>query len=164
MSQASRADKYALMGDSVTNFYRATNYLFWADHANSPLLAPFGGVKETRIWLHGDCHVENIGAISNNQGQVVYALDDFDDALIGDYQLCLGRLATSLILPLRENSGFSPNDEENLLNALSSSYLNTLSIYRDNNAEKSRVFTAANTPSPLSDFLADTTRKSSRVR
>jgi uncharacterized protein (DUF2252 family) len=163
MTPAQRADKYALMGGPLTSFYRATNYLFWADHANSPLLRPFGGVKETRIWLHGDCHVENIGAISNSDNQVVYDLDDFDDAVIGDYQLDLWRLATSLILSLRENSGFSPNDEELLLNSLSTSYLTTLSFYRDNNAEKTRTFTANNTPSPLSDFLADTVRKSSRL-
>ena len=164
MSNQTRDDKYALMGDSVVSFYRATNYLFWADHAATPLLKPYGGVKETRIWLHGDCHVENIGAIENNQEQVVYDLDDFDDAVIGDYQLDLWRLATSLILLLRENSGFSPADEENLINALSGSYLSTLAIYRDNDAEKTRVFTANNTPSPLSDFLADTARKASRLR
>lgn len=164
MTPQGRADKYALMGDSVVSFYRATNYLFWADHASSPLLAPYGGSKETRIWLHGDCHVENIGALSNSQNQVVYDLDDFDDAVIGDYQLDLWRLATSLILLLRENSGFAPNDEELLLNALSGSYLSTLGIYRDNDAEKTRIFTANNTPAPLSDFLADTARKASRLR
>jgi uncharacterized protein (DUF2252 family) len=164
MSPQSRADKYALMGDSVVSFYRATNYLFWADHATSPLLAPYGGVKETRIWVHGDCHVENIGAMSNSQNQVVYDLDDFDDAVIGDYQLDLWRLATSLLLLLRENSGFAQNDEELLLNALSGSYLSTLAIYRENDAEKTRVFTANNTPSPLSDFLADSARKASRLR
>ena len=164
MSPARRADKYALMGDSVMSFYRATNYLFWADHATSPQLNTFGGVKETRVWLHGDCHVENIGAISNSLGDVVYDLDDFDDGVIGDYQLDLWRLATSLVLLLRENSGFSPSDEENLLNALSSSYLTTLTNYRDTNAEKSRTFTAANTPTLLSDFLTETTRKSNRLR
>lgn len=164
MTPLRRADKYALMGDSVRSFYRATNYLFWADHTTSPLLNTFGGVKETRIWLHGDCHVENIGAISNSHEEVVYDLDDFDDAVIGDYQLDLWRLATSLILLLRENSGFSPSDEENLLNSLSGSYLSTLSSYRNSDAEKTRIFTAANTPSPLSDFLADTARKSGRLR
>ncbi len=164
MSAARRADKYALMGDSITNFYRATNYLFWADHANSPLLNTFGGVKETRTWLHGDCHVENIGAISNSMGQVVYDLDDFDDSVIGDYQLDLWRLAISLVLLLRENHGFSPHDEESLLNALSGSYLTMMSIYRYNNTEKTRVFTANNTPNPLSDFLAETEQNTSRLR
>lgn len=164
MSPSRRAEKYALMGDSVMSFFRATNYLYWADHAHSPLLLPFGGVPQTRIWLHGDCHVENIGALANSQGQVVYDLDDFDDAVIGDYQLDLWRLATSLVLLLRENSGFSASDEENLLNALSTSYLMTLGSYQGNPPEQTRIFTASNTPSPLSDFLSDTTRKSSRLR
>lgn len=164
MPQARRADKYAQMGDSVISFFRATNYLFWSDLAASPLLRDFGGSKQTRIWLHGDCHVENISAITTSGDDIVYGLDDFDDAVIGDYQLDLWRLATSLILLLRERGGFTANDEVNILNALSGSYLSTVASVRDNNLELSRTFTATNTPSPLSDFLIETKRKAVRLR
>lgn len=164
MPLARRADKYAQMGDSLMSFYRATNYLFWSDYAVSPLLRDFGGSKATRIWLHGDCHVENISAITTHTDDIVYGLDDFDDAVIGDYQLDLWRLATSLILLLRERGGFTPGDEVSILNALASSYLSTLASVRDNNNELTRTFTASNTPSPLSDFLVETKRKAGRLR
>lgn len=164
MPPARRADKYAQMGDSLMSFFRATNYLFWSDYARSPLLRDFGGSKATRIWLHGDCHVENISAITTHTDDIVYGLDDFDDAVIGDYQLDLWRLATSLILLLRERGGFTGSDEVNILNALSGSYLSTLASVRDNNSELTRTFTANNTPSPLSDFLVETKRKAGRLR
>jgi len=164
MPVSRRADKYAQMGDSVISFFRATNYLFWSDLASSPLLRDFGGSKQTRIWLHGDCHVENISAITTSSDDIVYGLDDFDDAVIGDYQMDLWRLATSLILLLRERGGFTANDEINILNALSGSYLSTVASVRDNNLELTRSFTAANTPSPLSDFLIETKRKAVRLR
>src|SRR4051812_48898951 len=53
MSPARRTEKYAEMGETLFKFYRATNYLFWVDHASSAQLTTFGGNKETRIWLHG---------------------------------------------------------------------------------------------------------------
>ena len=164
MPVARRADKFAQMSESVISFFRATNYLFWADLASSPLLRDFGASKQTRIWLHGDCHVENINAITTSSDDIVYGLDDFDDAVIGDYQLDLWRLAASLILLLRERGGFSSSDEENILNALSGSYLNTVASVRDNDLELARTFTATNTPSPLSDFLVETKRKAVRLR
>lgn len=164
LSAGLRTDKYSRMAESTLNFLRATNYLYWADFGHSAKLAPFGGLRETRVWLQGDAHVENIGAIENSAGTVVYDLDDFDEVVVADYQLDLWRLATSLILLVRENGGFSPGDEAVLIDTLSTSYLNTLASYRDNSLELTHTYTADNTPSPLSDFLTDTAQKASRVR
>lgn len=158
-----RAEKYAAMAESVLAFFRATNYLYWADFGRSPLLSDFGSTT-TRVWLQGDAHAENIGALTNNQGGVVYDLDDFDEVVIGDYQLDLWRLGISLILLAHENGGFSPQDQAALLDALSQSYLNTLASYRGNNNELTQIFTAGNTASPLSDFLADIAQHTSRTR
>jgi uncharacterized protein (DUF2252 family) len=158
-----RSEKYTAMAESVLAFFRATNYLYWADFGNSPLLATYGS-PTTRIWLQGDAHAENIGALSNKQGTVVYDLDDFDEVIIGDYQLDLWRLGCSLILLAHENGGFSAADQEALLDTLSQSYLNTLASYRGNNNELTQIYTAGNTPSPLSDFLADIAHQASRTR
>lgn len=158
-----RAEKYAAMAESVLSFFRATNYLYWADFGLSPLLSTFGSAT-TRVWLQGDAHAENIGALTNNQGGVVYDLDDFDEVVIGDYQLDLWRLGISLILLAHENGGFSMADQAALLDALSQSYVNTLTSYRGNNNELTQIYTAGNTASPLSDFLADIAQHTSRTR
>ena len=158
-----RAEKYAAMAESVLSFFRATNYLYWADFGLSPLLSTFGSAT-TRVWLQGDAHAENIGALTNNQGGVVYDLDDFDEVVIGDYQLDLWRLGISLILLAHENGGFSMADQAALLDALSQSYVSTLTSYRGNNNELTQIYTAGNTASPLSDFLADIAQHTSRTR
>ena len=80
LSAAFRAEKYTLMTETMFSFFRATNYLYWADFGLSPLLSTFGSAT-TRVWLQGDAHAENIGALTNNQGGVVYDLDDFDEVV-----------------------------------------------------------------------------------
>lgn len=163
LSASMRAEKYALMAESELNFYRATNFLFWADWGRAPQLQSFGRPR-TRIWLQGDAHAENIGAQSNNRGVVVYDLNDFDETLIGDFQLDLWRLATSLLVLGHDRGGFSPQYEAQIVTALSKSYLRTLALFRGNNDELSSTVTAANTPSILTDFLLDVERSSTRRR
>lgn len=161
LAKPARDEKYQLMGESQLAFFRATNYLFWSDEGRSPKLSTFGGPR-TRTWLQGDAHAENIGALSNSSGTVVYDLDDFDESLIGDYQLDLWRLAVSLVLMTRDREGGSTQDKSEqaaVLDALSLSYVNTLSSYRDNDHELTQVYTANNTPSILSDFLLFTEGK-----
>ena len=124
MPPARRADKYAQMGDSLMSFFAPpTTCSGRTTPARRSCATLAAASKATRIWLHGDCHVENISAITTHTDDIVYGLDDFDDAVIGDHQLDLWRLATSLILLLRERGGFTGSDEVNILNALSGSYL-----------------------------------------
>lgn len=163
LSTSMRAEKYALMAESELNFYRATNYLFWADWGRAPQLQAFGRPR-TRIWLQGDAHAENIGALANNRGVVVYDLNDFDETVIGDYQLDLWRLATSLLVLGHDRGGFSAQQEGAIVTALSKSYLRTLARFRGNNDELTSTVTAANTPSILTDFLLDVERNSTRRR
>lgn len=164
MSVAQRNEKYAQMGQSLMSFFRATNYLYWAEYSQSPLLQAFGGNKTTRIWLHGDCHAENINAINGLSGGIVYALDDFDDAVIGDYQMDLWRLAISVSLLLREQGQLNPEEEQQAIDALSRSYLQTLSRYVNNNDERTATISAANTTGVLHDFLVDLADRNSRQR
>lgn len=164
LSPQARADKYAQMGLSALWFFRATNHLYWADFSDPQRLPPYGGDAKTRIWLQGDTHVENFGAFDNNQGTVVFDLNDFDEAVIGDYQLDLWRMATSMVLLMREIGGYTAADENALLDSMTHSYLAALASYKDNDNELTRTFTASNTVSPLNDFLDNTGGRSSRVR
>ena len=65
-------------------------------------------------WLVGDCHLENFGAFrtgalstretvrSRRSDEVVFDLNDFDDAFVGPWRLDVVRLTTSLVLGGRE--------------------------------------------------------------
>ncbi|MBL8632545.1 MAG: DUF2252 family protein [Myxococcales bacterium] len=152
LSATFRAEKYTLMAETMFAFFRATNYLFWADYGSSPLLATFGG-PTTRVWLQGDAHCDNVSALLTNQNTVVFDLDDFDETLIADYQLDLWRMAVSILLAISENGGLPQKTQEQLIDAFASSYLNTLRSYRDNVGELITTYSVGNTPSFLSDWM-----------
>ena len=148
-----RAEKYGMMAESMFAFFRATNYLFWTDYGSSPLLTTFGG-PTTKVWIQGDAHCDNVSALLTNQNAVIFDLDDFDETLIADYQMDLWRLAISILLAIQENGGLPLKTQEQLIDALSTSYLNTLRGYRDNSNELITTYSLHNTPSFLSDWMA----------
>jgi len=163
LSAAVRDEKYGEMRASIVNFYRGTAHLFWAEFGASPLLSTFGS-DNTRIWLEGDAHSDNMGSFTNSAGTLVYDLNDFDEAVIGDYQLDLFRLATSLVLVARQNGGFGAADEETVVNALSDGYLSALASYVGNDGERTRLFTEDTTYGLLDDFLSDVAADYSRQK
>lgn len=74
-------------------------------------------------------HVGNIGSFDDDEKDVVFAINDFDEALIGDYQLDVFRLAASVSLVARERGGFSAADEAAFVDAFTESYLDVIDAY-----------------------------------
>ena len=85
-------EKYCKMDVSPFVFYRGTAHLYWSDFADDWHLNQFGN-RRTRTWLQGDGHAENMGAFNDQEGNLVYGLNDFDESFIGDYQYDLWRFA-----------------------------------------------------------------------
>src|SRR5687767_5897840 len=52
----------------------------------------------TTGWIVGDMHLENVGAYRNDDDDLVFDLNDFDDAAAGPWTLDVVRLATSTLL------------------------------------------------------------------
>ena len=142
--QQLKAEKYARMAKSSFTFYRATNSLFWQDFANDSRLSKFGNAQ-TKTWILGDCHVDNFGAYSNDKGEIIFDLNDFDESIIADYQYDLWRLATSIILVIQNNFNFSKSEQEEIIDSFSQTYLDTLASYVGNDDETKIYFTQTNT-------------------
>jgi uncharacterized protein (DUF2252 family) len=49
-------------------------------------------------WIVGDMHLENVGAYRNDADEVVFGLNDFDDATIGPLRYDVLRFSTSVLL------------------------------------------------------------------
>src|SRR3954454_3592277 len=79
-------------------FYRGSASLFYADmtgaYADSSFLTP----QTSRLWIHGDLHAENFGTYMNSSGQLVFNVNDFDEAYVGPFTWDLKRFAASLAL------------------------------------------------------------------
>lgn len=164
LNQAQRAAKYAKMSLSSYNFFRGTNFLFWTDFFRDWHVLLFGGLPETRTWIQGDAHLYNFGAFGNENHQLVYGMDDFDDGIIADYQYDLWRLCISLVLDCKKNQRFGRKKQKKALKALGKSYLKTMGASENSKSGPSdfQVITPENAGKPLRQFLQRLEEKRSR--
>ncbi|MCA9680823.1 MAG: DUF2252 family protein [Myxococcales bacterium] len=162
LSVEARSAKYCKMAQTPFVFFRGSNHLFWHDLADDPRFEDFGGEPETRIWLLGDLHPLNYGAFDNDDGLVVYDLNDFDEVVIGDYQWDLWRMAAGLAL-LAEEQGFSTGETEDFLDDFTEHYLDAMAGFRGNDGELGFAATAASSYGLLDDFLDDVESSESRL-
>lgn len=160
LSKADRARKYAKMAASPYAFFRGTNHLFWRDVWNDWRYHLFGGVAETQTWLQGDAHVSNYGAFGHHADSLHYGMDDFDDAVIADYQYDLWRHAASMVLDTRENVGLSSDHTRRAIRHLLSAYLDELRAHQ-NGEDVSRI-RIDKTRKPIGPFMKKVARKNGR--
>ncbi|RBP30663.1 uncharacterized protein (DUF2252 family) [Marinobacter pelagius] len=164
LDAAARDKKFAAMAESAYRFFRGTSHLFWRDMYNDWRFALFGGVSGTQTWIQGDAHVYNFGAFANHDGEVIYGLDDFDDAVVSDYQYDLWRLAVSLVLDTRANGIFDDSACTKALEALVKGYLGTATGYQKDDLTREVHFTADTSGKPLKNFLQKVGKKKGRKR
>jgi uncharacterized protein (DUF2252 family) len=88
--------KYRKMAKDPHAFFRGTACLFDADV--TAMDDPFVDDRCSRIWIHGDLHVENFGTYLSSDGTLVFDVNDFDEAYLGHYTWDLMRFAASLAL------------------------------------------------------------------
>jgi uncharacterized protein (DUF2252 family) len=130
LSPEDRRAKYLRMAASPFVFYRGSNHLFWADFAADERLGRFGNAEDTRTWLQGDLHAYNFGSFDDAKGELVYQVNDFDEAIVADYQLDLWRMAVSLVLIARANGDLASNHQMEVIDAFSQTYLDSLKALR----------------------------------
>jgi uncharacterized protein (DUF2252 family) len=86
--------KYRKMAADPFAFYRGSACLFYADLED--FKDPWADAKTSRVWIHGDLHVENFGTYMNSHGVLVFDVNDFDEAYLGNFSWDLRRLVASL--------------------------------------------------------------------
>ena len=94
--------KYKLMGKDLFTFFRGADHLFGLAWAG---LAPVD--PGPSILICGDLHLENFGAYRAVDGDFVFDINDFDEAMVGPCSLDLARCSTSILLA-SEVWGLSP--------------------------------------------------------
>jgi uncharacterized protein (DUF2252 family) len=88
--------KYRKMAKDPHAFFRGTACLFDADVTAAD--DPFVDDRCSRIWIHGDLHVENFGTYLSSDGRLVFDVNDFDEAYVGHFTWDLMRFSASLAL------------------------------------------------------------------
>lgn len=93
--------KFRKMASTPFAFYRGTACLFYADQTDpaGPYADDsFCDKRTSRVWIHGDLHAENFGTYMNGSGELVFNVNDFDEAYVGPFIWDLRRFAASVAL------------------------------------------------------------------
>ncbi len=99
LDNSKRAEKYAKMGATPFSFFRGSAYLFYFDIAREWFA--YHTPEDRPTWIQGDLHFENFGAFRNEQGELVYDVNDFDEGYLGSYLYDLLRMSVSIALVCR---------------------------------------------------------------
>ena len=160
--------QYATEASDVNSFYRGTAFLFWEDFVNGGW-GPFDlsalGVPTTQAdgtplqrestwtWITGDQHLSNFGAWKNRNNNVIFGVNDFDEATIFDFQIDVWRCSVSIYDHAISN-GLGEAKATAAVLTFTDSYLSTLQAYVGN--EKALLFemTQRAATGKLADFLS----------
>lgn len=82
---------------------------------------PYHTPAERPTWIQGDLHFENFGAFRNEQGALVYDVNDFDEGYLGSYLYDLLRMSVSIALVCRMK-GESEDAEQHQIEAYLRAY------------------------------------------
>ena len=156
---------YAKQVLNTNTFYRATATIFWKDFARnawddqiySLLESNPENDKSTWTWVTGDQHLSNFGAWRNLNDNVVFSVNDFDEAAIYDFHIDVIRLAVSIYDHAQFN-GFSPNQIQKILIAFTDTYIETIMSYMGNEDAETFELTQDTAEGLLRHFLRDVTK------
>jgi uncharacterized protein (DUF2252 family) len=90
--------KFRKMAASPFAFYRGSASVFYADLSGDFADDRFLNGRTSRVWIHGDLHAENFGTYMNGSGQLVFNVNDFDEAYVGPFSWDLKRFVASVAL------------------------------------------------------------------
>lgn len=106
--------RHERMSVSPFTFYRGTAGLMAHDLAQQ-------NQTDTQIVICGDAHISNFGLYASPERQLVFDLNDFDEAAPGPWEWDVRRLIVSAILAAREN-GESPQQQKKVAKRAAEAY------------------------------------------
>src|SRR3954470_12486459 len=117
--------KFRKMAATPFAFYRGSASLFYADMTGAYADPSFLNERTSRVWIHGDLHAENFGTYMNSSGQLVFNVNDFDEAYVGPFSWDLKRFAASLAL-IGYQKALSDDSISTLVTTFARAYLTEL--------------------------------------
>src|SRR6478735_2476782 len=118
--------KFRKMASDPFAFFRGSACLFLADLAD--LNDRWADDRTSRVWIHGDLHVENFGTYMNSEGLLVFDVNDFDEAYLGPFSWDVRRFVASLALMCWQKA-LPEDDVRSLATAYVRSYVDQIRRY-----------------------------------
>jgi len=183
-------EKYTAQSVDPNIFYRATALMFWKDFGAGYWGVDTDGdgrtkgidledlvlLKEAKYydgtpmspmstwtWITGDQHLSNFGAWRNRGGEVVFSVNDFDEAAIYDFHIDVLRVAVSICSHGFTN-GLPVDRVEEALEAFTYAYVKTAIDYVGGDTALLFEMTPRTSTGVLRDFLWDTQENNSHSK
>mmetsp|Transcript_21246 Transcript_21246/g.46108 ORF Transcript_21246/g.46108 Transcript_21246/m.46108 type:complete len:728 (+) Transcript_21246:314-2497(+) len=178
-------EKYKHQSVSPSVFYRAGALLFWKDfgegiwgrkQGNSINLDDLVQLKDAKYedgtpispmstwaWITGDQHLSNFGAWRNRAGEVVFSVNDFDEAAIYDFHIDVLRVAVS-ICGHGFTNGLNEDQVKEGLEAFTYTYAKTAIDYVGGDSALVYELNPDTSTGVLRDFLWDVQDNRSQMR
>jgi len=144
--------KFRKMAASPFAFYRGSAALFYADMVGPYADDRFLNERTSRVWIHGDLHAENFGTYMNSSGQLVFNVNDFDEAYVGPFIWDLKRFVASVAL-IAYAKALSDAVITDLVTRFATSYLTELRAIVAGGEEAIGSITLDNAEGPLRTVL-----------
>jgi uncharacterized protein (DUF2252 family) len=145
------ATKMTKMAASPFAFYRGTASLFYKDMSTLPA-SSYSNTATSKVWLPGDVHLQNYGALRDDSGNDIFDISDFDEGYFGTYVWDLRRMAVSILLAAKEN-GLSSADRQQCVRDFLDAYLDQMAVFKGSSDELTYRLTAANTGEVVKDTI-----------
>jgi len=142
--------KFRKMAASPFAFYRGSAALFYADVAR--LEDRWADDRTSRVWIQGDLHAENFGTYMDEQGILVFDVNDFDEAYVGHFTWDLRRMAASLAL-LGFTKALSDRAIERMIDTYARAYLDQVRAFHTGERDEEFRLTLETTEGVLHDVL-----------
>lgn len=151
LSNSSRKKKYDKMRQDPYSFFRGSAYLFFYDVTDLPFA--FHTPKDRPTWIMGDMHVDNFSGFQNEDHDIVFDVDDFDEGYLGSYLFDVLRMATSIRLMTAQH-GFMKDEQDEFVDAYLKRYVKQLKAFQKGEDDpKDLNFTVENTKGPIKKIL-----------
>jgi len=149
--------RFRRMAASPWTFYRGSACLFYADVAapaadGAGPADPWADERTSRVWIQGDLHAENYGTYMDDQGQLVFDVNDFDEAYLAPFTWDVWRMAASLAL-LGVAKAFADADIERMVTAYCRAYTEQVRAFATRDDDSAFALRLDNTDGPVHDAL-----------
>ncbi|WP_017577640.1 DUF2252 domain-containing protein [Nocardiopsis kunsanensis] len=142
--------KFRKMAADPFAFYRGSACLFYADTID--MADPWVDQRTSRVWIQGDLHAENFGTYMNSEGQLVFDINDFDEAYLGHFTWDLLRFVASIAL-LGWQKALSDDDISALVPRYVNAYVDQVATFAEHNNDDEFSLRLGNTEGTVHDVL-----------
>lgn len=143
ISSSDRALKFRELASSLPRFFRGCDHVYLQDifMLRSDSRYFNFSTPYTRAFVQADAHLYNFGVMETSRGQISIDQNDFDQSLVGNYNVDLWRSATSLVIHMRI-AGLNLQTQQRIVELFGRVYYETVLSYIGNRNELAAQLTA----------------------